>query len=1043
MRDIGAESSVNGWRLAVWLAVVLAAYIGTGLLGLEAAAHSPHASLLWPPTGIAMAAAILLGWRALPVVWIAAYIVLSIVAHRAGRADSLMYAQSALIATGNTLEAATGALLVSLLRINPRLSSFRSVLLYLLTCAVLAPLVSATIGTGTLLWLGRTRLPPPEILWSHWWVANALGVATLGSALITCISGRMWSRLTTPRALEALAALAILLITSYIAFLAEHTPTAAFALVYLPLPVVLWAAVRLSPCGAGWSATILAGTAVLGAVLHRGPFSDAAQGGPPELMFALFLAVVTITALLIAGLVTERETALRRLTDREERYRTLASATNDAVYDWDMSTDTLWWGEGMERLFGYTGSDVRPDLDWWEGCIHPDDRDAVMTDLQRAIDSDARHWEMEYRFRRADGAYATVIDRGVLVRDRAGRALRMVGGMTDVSLRREAERRIRESEARLTSTLDAAQMGAFDWDLTTGHIVWSGHHAAIFGYGPDEFDGRYEMFRVRVHPDDIDHLETLVETARNSRGLFEHDFRIVLPKHRERWVRGRGHFLYNDAGDAVRMLGVVVDITDVRDAEAATRRAQERERLIANALKVVLWEADPATLQFTYVSDEGPKLLGRSLEDWKSPGFWPAAIHEDDREWAMSFCAGATNRGEDHEFDYRMRRADGSVVWVRDIVAVETRDGTPYRLSGMLIDVTNLKQAEQAVERSRRQLRSIIEHSPLAYIEWDADIRVRVWSKRAEQMFGWTADELLGRHYGSWKFVYEPDADMVGEVAGRIMSGEIKHTIVHGRYHHKDGSILHVEWYCWITFDDAGKPLAVHSLAQDITERVQAEQRQTFMMQELDHRVKNNLAAIISLADATARAASSLDEFRAAFNGRLRALARTHALLARSRWSGVRIGDLVSETLAPYSDPMGPRVDADGPNALLPPRAAAPLCMALHELATNAIKYGALTVSSGVVTVRWTISGNEDAPEALDLTWTERGGPAVEAPTRRGFGATLITDAISHELSGNAVITMDPQGLVCRIDTPLPPPSGNEPGFHNESEHSPQKELRE
>lgn len=1008
-------------RLILWLIVLLAVYLATAMLGLEAAATSPYATLLWPPAGIAIAAAILLGWRALPVIWLGAFVVNLMVSLKIGRTDSLLYVQGATIATGNMLEAGIAAWIVARLRINKDLASFRSVAGYLLAAAMLGPAISATVGSTAVGIMSNSRVPPFHVIWPIWFLGNALCATTLGAAIVSCVSGRAWATTSWPRKTEFAAMLLTLGGTSYFAFLFGGEAGAGFELAYLPLPAVLWAAVRMTPCGAAWASTVLVTAAVSGAVLERGLFRGAGHGAGPEMVFAMYLVVVAATALLVAGLVTERERSTKSLAEHEERYRALASATNDAVYDWDMRAGTLWWGEGMQRLFGHLGAGVRTDLEWWESCLHPDDRSAVMSDLQRSIDRGDSTWASEYRFMRGDGLFAHVQDRGSFLRDAGGQCVRMLGGMTDITSRKDAERRTRETEERLAETLDAAQVGAFDWNLTTGRILWTGHHERLFGYTPGEFDGTYEAFRARVHPGDIDRLEKLVEHARSEQGLFEHEFRVMLPGGAERWVRGRGHFLYDARGEAVRMLGVVTDVSEVREAERAVGQAQEREQRITRALSIVLWEVDPATFRFTYVSKEAEALLGYQEEEWKAPGFWERSLHQDDREWAMSFCAGATDRGEDHEFDYRMRHADGSVVWVRDIVAVESRDGKPARLSGMLIDVTNLKQAEQAVERSRGQLRSIIEHSPLAYIEWDADIRVRVWTERAQQIFGWTADELLGRHYGSWKFVYEPDTDMIGEVAGRIMSGEITHTIVRGRFYHKDGSILHVEWYCWITFDDAGKPIAVHTLAQDITERVQAEQRQTFMMQELDHRVKNNLAAIISLADATARAVSSLDEFRSAFNGRLRALARTHALLARSRWSGVRIGDLVTETLAPYSDPMGPRVDADGPNALLPPRAAAPLCMALHELATNAIKYGALSLSSGVVSVRWTVDGDEDSPRGLDLRWEERGGPPVGDVTRRGFGTSLITDAIMHELSGKASIQFEPQGVRCRIVAPLEP----------------------
>lgn len=1003
--------------LWLWLPVLLIAYLATGMLGLQAAATSPHATLLWPPAGIAIAAAILLGRPALPVIWFGAFLLNLAISYRIGRTDPMLFVQGGTIATGNMLEAAAAAWIVHRLRIARDLASFRAVVGFLIAAALLGPAISATVGAKAVQWMAVSAAPPFRVVWPIWFLGNALCAVTLGAAIVACVAGRAWATTPWSRKLEFAAMLLVLGATSYFAFLDSGEPGSGFELAYLPLPAILWAAVRMTPCGAAWASTMLTTAAVTGAVLERGLFKGAAQGSGPEMVFAMYMVVVSATALLVAGLVTERQRATEALAEREERYRALTAATNDAVYDWDMQTGSLWWGEGMRRLFGHDA--VRPDLDWWESCIHPDDRAVVMSDLQRAIDQGDRTWESEYRFRRGDGRYAQVLDRGSFVLNPLGRPVRMLGGMTDITLRREAERATQETEERLATTIDTAHVGAFDWDLVTGRVVWSGHHERLWGYEPGEFDGTYDAFRVRVHPADIGALEQKVERCRERRELFEHEFRVRPPDGSVRWVRGRGRFMYAPDGAAMRMLGVVVDVSDVRDAEQAMGRALERERLIANALNIVLWEVDPRTFQFTYVSEEGEALLGYSVEEWKQPGFWQESLHEDDRDWAKKFCYDATMRGEGHEFEYRMRRKDGSIVWVRDSVAVEVVDGKPVHMSGVLVETTKLKQAEQAVERSRRAVRSVIDNSPLAYIEWTPQFEVRAWAGQAEQIFGWSAEEIVGTSLKDWRFVHEADEAPVREVIQRLLSGEHRGVICQNRNYHKSGRVLHCEWYNWSVADEHANIISVHSLVQDVSERTRAEQRQAFMMQELDHRVKNNLAAILSLADATARASDSLSTFRDSFTGRLRAMARTHALLAQSRWSGVRMGDLVRETLEPYSDPSGPRVVVDGPNALLPPRASTPLCMALHELATNAIKYGALSLSSGVVTVRWSVEGDADAPTRLELTWEERGGPAVGEVKRRGFGTSLITDAIMHEFGGETSIRFEPDGLRCHIVAPL------------------------
>jgi len=195
--------------------------------------------------------------------------------------------------------------------------------------------------------------------------------------------------------------------------------------------------------------------------------------------------------------------------------------------------------------------------------------------------------------------------------------------------------------------------------------------------------------------------------------------------------------------------------------------------------------------------------------------------------------------------------------------------------------------------------------------------------------------------------------------------------------------------------------------------RRRVEFRQSAMMQELDHRVKNNLAAVLSLADVSLRSAPSLADFRESFLGRIRAMARTHKALALGRWEGMRLREVVRLTVGPFAQEG--RLDTEGDDVHLPARASAPICVALHELATNAAKYGAFSTTEGRVRIAWVVGPNA----ALTLEWSESGVPGIVPPRSTGFGTELIRGAVTHELLGQVDMRYQPPGFACIIRAPL------------------------
>jgi PAS domain S-box-containing protein len=216
----------------------------------------------------------------------------------------------------------------------------------------------------------------------------------------------------------------------------------------------------------------------------------------------------------------------------------------------------------------------------------------------------------------------------------------------------------------------------------------------------------------------------------------------------------------------------------------------------------------------------------------------------------------------------------------------------------------------------------------------------------------------------------------------------------------------------------AGQPVRFPGIVVDITDRKRAEEHRELLIHELNHRVKNTLATVQSIASQTLRNADTMEGARSAMEARLLALSRAHDVLTRENWEGAGLLEIVREAMAPYRHEREKRIHMEGPDVRLSPRMALAIAMALQELATNAVKYGGLSDEDGEVRIAWSVN---DAPEKrLHLTWSESNGPAVEVPERRGFGTRLIERSLAHDLHGKATIDFAPAGIVCTVDAPIP-----------------------
>jgi two-component sensor histidine kinase len=236
------------------------------------------------------------------------------------------------------------------------------------------------------------------------------------------------------------------------------------------------------------------------------------------------------------------------------------------------------------------------------------------------------------------------------------------------------------------------------------------------------------------------------------------------------------------------------------------------------------------------------------------------------------------------------------------------------------------------------------------------------------------------------------------------------------RFVRPDGRQVWLEETAKGEFDGEGRLLRIKGLTRDITERKELEDHKNTLIFELDHRVKNVLAIVSTVASRTQETSSSMAEFIAALDGRIKSMATTHELLSTRRWHGIPLAELVRHELAPYATAGNTQID--GPEVMLSAEAGQTLAMVLHELATNAAKFGAISVKSGRVRVRWSFQRNGHDDSWLCIDWEESGGPRVVPPTRSGFGTSVVREMLPYELGGTVDLMHYPEGVRCSLQIP-------------------------
>lgn len=336
--------------------------------------------------------------------------------------------------------------------------------------------------------------------------------------------------------------------------------------------------------------------------------------------------------------------------------------------------------------------------------------------------------------------------------------------------------------------------------------------------------------------------------------------------------------------------------------------------------------------------------------------------------------------------------------------------GERPRVGFVLLDISRQKAAERALTEQGRKLQVALASAQLGLWEYDIPSNVVVWDGRMRNLFGVDDDEAVD--FSLYERLLHPE-DRAGVLAAyeAALAGEgdggyqLEHRTSTGRWVRATGQVV---------FDRAERPIRALGTARDITGERAAREQEQLLLAELNHRVKNNLATVQSIAQQTARTARDLPAFAVAFEGRLLALARTHDVLTATAWSGANLTDVLHRETAAF----GEHVTLGGPPVGLTATQAVAVGMIVHELSTNAAKYGALTSAEGCVEVTWSL-----ADRRVSLSWVERGGPGCQPPRLEGFGSRLMRRLAAGELRGALDLDYRREGLVAHMSWEAGSPS--------------------
>ncbi|CAI8941978.1 PAS domain-containing sensor histidine kinase [Pseudomonas brassicacearum] len=616
----------------------------------------------------------------------------------------------------------------------------------------------------------------------------------------------------------------------------------------------------------------------------------------------------------------------------------------------------------------------------------------------------------EVLIERPDGSRFVALMNIRALRDRQGGVQGVINCFQDVSAHHAMAEELRRKSDDLEDFFENSAVGLH---IVSGEgIILRANKAelTLLGYSADEYIGRHitEFHLDEPVIGDIltklgsgDCLESYPARLRAKDGSIKH----VM-------ITSNGRF---EDGKLFNTRCFTIDRSCVHAAEAARQDSDDRLSATYEAATIGIAEAgvDGRLLR---VNDALCNMLGRSREELLSMTFLdythPDCIPQDAGLYARQVAGELDN----YVLRKRAVKPDGEVVYL-DIHSSSVRDvsGTFRYGVRVLQDVTLARRMENQVRESERHMRNLLEALPAAVYTTDADGRITFYNRAAVELSGRTP-RLGDQWCVTWKLFNTDGSFLPHDQCPMAVALKENRPIrgVEAIAERPDGSRVPFTPFPTPLHDADGNLVGAINMLVDISERKQAENRQKTLIDELNHRVKNTLATVQSLAAQTARNAEDAKDGYRRFEARLLALSRAHDLLTKRHWGQTPLDTLAHEVLMPVFGHEPGRIVIEGPSMDVGTRVALNLTMTLNELAINALKYGSMSVETGTLAVTWHLQAQADGT-LLTLDWREQGGPPVSPPEREGLGSRLMRRCIERDLAGKFDLTYAPEGVCCRF----------------------------
>ncbi|MFL6599697.1 MAG: PAS domain-containing protein [Steroidobacteraceae bacterium] len=607
-----------------------------------------------------------------------------------------------------------------------------------------------------------------------------------------------------------------------------------------------------------------------------------------------------------------------------------------------------------------------------------------------------------------------------------------------------------EKQAQLNAVFEAARMASWRRDAATGQTIASETMADLWGLLPGQTFERDAQNYQLVHPDEVTQQRNLVNSVLARGGAWQSQFRVIRPRDGKTvWLEERGRVRIDPATGRVTIDALVCDITDRKLAESVLRESEARKTFLLQLDDVLRPLADPIRIQF-----EAARVLGRYL------GADRAYYGRPEREFAVTSSTGTlgalrkgppvviTDTGVSHSLRDETRDAygalgirayasapvikEGALVWTLNVIASSAREWTADEIV-LIREVAERTwaaaeraKAEAALNASEERFREFAAAS--SDILWIRDahaMQFKFVSAAFSAVYGAPIEEAVGGNdLKRWAKLIDPeDRGAVFDALRRVRAGE---RVMH-EFRIRRRSDGHVRWIRDTAFPLLGSGNIVEfigGIAQDFTEEKAASDRLQVLVTELQHRTRNQIAVVRSLSDKSLAESRSLEDYRGRYGERLAALARVQRMLSRnSEGERVMFDELLRAELAAHGATSG-RVFLQGPSGVrLRSSTVQTLALALHELATNAVKYGAIASPAGRLHVGWHVTENEDGTNRrLNIDWRESGvdipDPAIAAQNS-GYGRELIERALPYQLNARTRYEIGPAGVHCAIEVPI------------------------